>query len=69
MPSVKTLNIRSGRPKSVTMLKTPKKSTRTVITSAERVMALLHSARAKRRMAEIRVPAWLIPMKKTKLVM
>ena len=39
------------------------------MTSAERVIDLRHSALARRRMAEMSVPAWLIPMKKTKLVM
>jgi hypothetical protein len=44
------------------------KRTITVITSAIRVMGRRHSAFESRRIAEIRVPAWLIPMKKTKLV-
>ena len=47
----------------------PKKRTRTVITSAERVIERRHSACASRRIAEMSVPAWLMPMKKTKLVM
>jgi hypothetical protein len=37
--------------------------------SAERVIALRHSALAMRRMAEISVPACEIPMKKTKQMM
>jgi hypothetical protein len=47
----------------------PKPMTRTVINSAERVIERLHSALLTRRMAEINVPAWLIPMKKTKQIM
>ncbi len=39
------------------------------MTSAARVMGRRHSAWARRRMAEMRVPAWLMPMKKTKFVM
>ena len=38
-------------------------------TSAMRVTERRHSAPVIRRMALIRVPAWLMPMKKTKLVM
>ena len=51
------------------MLPTPNMNTMTEITSAERVMVRRHSAPTMRRMAEISVPAWLMPMKKTKLVM
>ena len=39
------------------------------MTSAVRVIERRHSACATRRIAEISVPAWLMPMKKTKLVM
>ena len=35
----------------------------------ERVILLLHSALLMRRIAEISVPAWLMPMKKTKSMM
>ena len=49
--------------------KPPIASTMTVITSAMRVMGRRHSALDSRRIAEISVPAWLIPMKKTKLTM
>jgi len=41
----------------------------TVVVSARRVIGLRHSAPVTRRMAEISVPAWLTPMKKTKFVM
>ena len=54
---------------SMTMLLIPMNKTRTVITSADRVMARRHSALHRRRMAEMSVPAWLMPMKKTKFVM
>ena len=37
--------------------------------SAIRVIGRRHSAPVTRRMAEMSVPAWLMPMKKTKLVM
>jgi len=60
--------MRSGLPKSINILPTPKKRTSTVMTSADRVIDLRHSALARRRMAEMSVPAWLIPMKKTKFV-
>jgi hypothetical protein len=51
------------------MLPRPKKRTSTVMASAARVMGRRHSALQRRRMAEMSVPAWLMPMKKTKLVM
>jgi hypothetical protein len=47
----------------------PIASTIAVITSAMRVMGRRHSAWVMRRMAEISVPAWLMPMKNTKLIM
>ncbi len=40
-----------------------------VITSAMRVTGRRHSAFERRRIAEISVPAWLMPMKKTKSMM
>ena len=42
---------------------------KTVISSAARVSGRRHSTLSTRRMAEIRVPEWLIPIQKTKLVM
>jgi len=42
---------------------------KTVIPSAMRVIGRLHSAPVTRRIADTSVPAWLIPMKKTKLMM
>jgi hypothetical protein len=63
------LSMRSGRPRSSTGWKAPIASTTTVITSAMRVIGRRHSALDNRRMAEISVPAWLMPMKKTKLTM
>jgi hypothetical protein len=43
--------------------------TSTVMNSADRVIDRRHSALATRRIAEIRVPACEIPMKKTKQMM
>src|SRR4051795_11194215 len=40
-----------------------------VIPSAERLIEVRHFWRKSRRMAEIRVPAWPMPIQKTKLVM
>ena len=37
--------------------------------SAERVIERRHSALLTRRIAEMSVPAWLMPMKKTKSMM
>src|SRR5207253_5389309 len=37
--------------------------------SAKRLMELRHDCRNKRRIAEIRVPAWPIPIHQTKLTM
>jgi hypothetical protein len=53
----------------MTMDMAPRISAKKVIASAMRVMGRRHSACVTRRMAEISVPAWLMPMKKTKLVM
>jgi len=47
----------------------PTDSATTVMNSAIRVIGRRHSAWETRRIAEIRVPAWLIPMKKTKSMM
>ena len=43
-------------------------SAKTVITSAQRVTGRRQPASTRRRIAEISVPAWLIPIQKTKLV-
>ncbi len=40
-----------------------------MIASAMRVIGRRHSAPVTRRIAEMSVPAWLMPMKKTKFVM
>jgi hypothetical protein len=40
-----------------------------VIASAERLIEFRHLCRNSRRMAEISVPAWPIPIQNTKLVM
>ncbi len=43
-------------------------SANTVITSAHRVTGRRHPALTRRRIAEISVPAWLMPIQNTKLV-
>ena len=40
-----------------------------VIASAKRLMEFLHDCRISRRIAEINVPAWPIPIHQTKLMM
>jgi hypothetical protein len=40
-----------------------------VIASAARLMLVLHFCRNRKRMALMSVPAWPIPIQKTKLVM
>ena len=40
-----------------------------VIASAARLMPVRHFCRKRNRMAEISVPAWPMPIQKTKLVM
>ena len=40
-----------------------------VIASAERLIEVRHFCRNRNRIAEIRVPAWPIPIQNTKLVM
>jgi len=47
----------------------PIKRANTVIASAHRVTGRRHSAEVTRRIAEMSVPAWLIPIQKTKFVM
>jgi hypothetical protein len=55
------MSIRGNRP--------PTRSATTVMNSAILVMGVRHPALLTRRIAEMRVPAWLMPMKNTKLVM
>ena len=43
-------------------------SANTVMTSAQRVTGRRHPAFTSRRIAEISVPAWLMPIQNTKLV-
>ena len=47
----------------------PIKSEKTVMASAQRVTGRRQVALVRRRMAEMSVPAWLMPIQKTKLVM
>src|SRR5579872_3507618 len=58
-----------GRPRWTIGNIAPMMSANTVMTSAQRVTGLRHSAFTRRRIAEIRVPAWLMPIQKTKFVM
>ncbi len=55
----------SGRPRCQSTLLEPMSNAKTVIASAARVIGRRHSACVRRRIAEISVPAWLMPMKKT----
>ena len=47
----------------------PMESAKTVMASAQRVTGRRQPAFARRRIAEMSVPAWLMPIQKTKLVM
>src|SRR5207237_4958800 len=58
-----------GRPRWTMGNMAPIISAKTVMTSAQRVTGRRHSAFTRRRIAEISVPAWLIPIQKTKFVM
>src|SRR6516164_6020642 len=58
-----------GRPRWMIGNIAPIISANTVITSAHRVTGRRHVAFTSRRIAEINVPAWLIPIQKTKFVM
>src|SRR5439155_21601903 len=58
-----------GRPRWMIGNIAPIISANTVITSAQRVTGRRHVAFTRRRIAEISVPAWLMPIHKTKFVM
>ncbi len=45
----------------------PTQSANTVMASAQRVTGRRHSAPVTRRIAEISVPAWLMPIQNTKV--
>ena len=45
------------------------KTAKTVIASAPRLIAFRHFARKRKRIAEIRVPAWPMPIQNTKVMM
>ena len=68
-PWMNTFMIRSGRPMSISTIGAPTIRAKTVIASAMRVMGRRQPASVTLRIAEISVPAWLIPMKKTKFAM
>ena len=57
-----------GRPRWMIGNIAPIISAKTVITSAQRVTGRRQRAFTSRRMAEISVPAWLMPIQKTKFV-
>ena len=58
-----------GRPRWMIGNIAPIISANAVITSAQRVTGRRQPALTSRRIAEISVPAWLMPIQKTKLVM
>ena len=58
-----------GRPRWMSGKSAPIISAKAVMTSAQRVTGRRHPAFTSRRIAEISVPAWLMPIQNTKLVM
>src|SRR5215467_4820178 len=58
-----------GRPRWTIGNIAPIISANAVMTSAQRVTGRRHCASTRRRIAEISVPAWLMPIQKMKLVM
>src|SRR6266550_6489674 len=58
-----------GRPRWMIGNSAPIISAKAVITSAQRVTGRRQPALTRRRIAEISVPAWLMPIQKTKFVM
>ena len=58
-----------GRPRWMIGNIAPIISAKTVMTSAQRVTGRRQPASTRRRIAEISVPAWLMPIQKTKSVM
>ncbi len=61
-------NASHGRPRWMIGNIAPIISANTVITSAQRVTGRRHPALTSRRIAEISVPAWLMPIQNTKFV-
>jgi hypothetical protein len=61
-------NASQGRPRWMIGNSAPIISAKTVMTSAHRVTGRRQPASTSRRIAEISVPAWLMPIQKTKLV-
>src|ERR1700683_352017 len=58
-----------GRPMWQSGMMAPIKTEKTVMASAQRVIGRRQVALVRRRIAEISVPAWLMPIQKTKFVM
>src|SRR5204863_4324417 len=65
----KSQNASHGRPRWMIGNIAPIISAKAVITSAQRVTGRRQPALTSRRIAEISVPAWLMPIQKTKFVM
>src|ERR671913_294967 len=61
-------NASQGRPRWMIGNIAPIINANTVMTSAHRVTGRRQPALTRRRIAEINVPAWLMPIQKTKLV-
>ncbi len=61
-------NASHGRPRWMIGNIAPIISAKTVITSAQRVTGRRQPASTRRRIAEMSVPAWLMPIQNTKLV-
>jgi hypothetical protein len=61
-------NASHGRPRWMSGNIAPIISAKAVMTSAQRVTGRRHPASTSRRMAEMSVPAWLMPIQNTKLV-
>src|SRR5207247_949741 len=61
-------NASHGRPRWMIGNIAPIIRANTVIASAHRVTGRRHAAFTRRRIAEMSVPAWLMPIQKTKLV-
>ncbi len=68
-PWMMTFINRSGRPRSTTTNRAPVIKATAVMNSAMRVTGVRQVALETRRMAEMSVPAWLMPMKNTNIVM
>src|SRR5437867_6288905 len=64
-----TQNASHGRPMWINGKSAAHITAKIVIASADRLIAVRHRCRSSRRIAEINVPAWPMPIQNTKLVM